>query len=376
MTFLKTQLSFRKFVAFGSMEAVILWCAIGRAQTTGVTFTPTSDLQELEQKVESRSKLPTLTTEEESALASKGYVKLGSITSTSTETGAGIAKELDDSVLSRAAAVGGDVVRFDKRGVPTQVTKTIGPKEKTKTTCADWSEQTTYTLEREPEFCTTDRNNIRQCTGGGMKEVPHTTKTCARWDTEVSEVGKETTLTTSFLTNEGTVWRYDPNLLAAIALQQRDNANAPSSSEANKFFDAMYKAATATYQRTYDLARVEAMLRDSPRLANTVGYPALIPAKPLGYAAFFGDKELIDILLAHGARINGRDRRGQTALFQMLDVDSKAAEIAEYLISKGADVNAEDNDGHTPLYYRLTKYKPTKGDKRIASVLRQHGGHE
>ncbi len=356
MAVLASQSNSQRSVAFGSMAIVILWAAIGWAQK--VTFTPSPDMQELEQKVESRSTPPTVTTEEESALISKGYVKLGSISSTSTGTAAGSAKALDDSIHSRAAAVGGDVVRFDKRGVPTQVTETIGPKEKTTTRCANWVNDTTYTNETQPETCYTDSRNIRHCTGGGTRLVAHTTRRCTDWEKTVSEVGSETTRTTSVLSSEGTVWRHDPDLLAAIALQRRNDANAPKPSDSvvGSFFEAI---------RTGDIAKVEAILKDFPGLANI---KAAGRKTPLGEAAFWENKELIDVLLAHGAYINGRDLDdGQTALFQVLGYTRKGGDITEYLVSKGADVNAEDNSGFTPLSLALGKHK--------ISVLRKHGAH-
>jgi ankyrin repeat protein len=77
---------------------------------------------------------------------------------------------------------------------------------------------------------------------------------------------------------------------------------------------------------------------------------------------------MIDVLLAHGAHINGKDLHGWTVLDTACSSElAKSAEMAEFLISRGADVNAEDYDGFTVL--DLCR------DKRVARVLRKHGGH-
>lgn len=378
-----TKLNLRKFVVFASMVLVTPWMANSRAQKVDVKFSSIPELNEMEKKVDSRSKPATVTTEEESTLVSKGYVQIGNITSTSTETGAEIAKELDDSILNRAGAVGGDMVRFEKRGVATQDTETIEPQLKNKTRCASWVTDTTYTTETEPQYCSLNSYNVRECTGGGTEQVAHHTQRCTLWETDTDLVGKETTLVTSRLTSEGTVWRYDPDLLAAITLERR---NRPSDSMEDSFFEALKAeddAATRGRLRKDKWylahaseidAKIEAMLKDSPLLANIPNWRT--SWTPLGFAADSGNKELIDVLLANGARINGKDSSGETALFKLSGYGEDQSGLAEYLISKGADVNAEDNDGHTPLYKRLNQYKPSKGDKHIASVLRKHGGHE
>jgi len=368
MSVLISQFDFRKLVRCGAATTIILWTTIGWAQEDKIVFAPTPDLQELEQKVESRSNPPTVTTEEESTLVSKGYVKLGVVIGTSSGTGAGAAQKLDDSILAKVAAVGGDLVQFSKRAVPTQITQTTGPTEKKKTECANWVTDTTYTSEREPESCYTDQNNIRHCSGGGLRQVSHSTRRCTDWEKTVTEVGQETTVTISVLSSEGTIWRHDPELLAAITLQQRNAANFPKPPEqvVRDFFTTI-GSITIQPNDAATAAKVEAMLKEFPGLANVKGgYYDNCP--PLSEAAIRESKAVIDVLLAHGAHINGRNSHGQTALFGPVSAD-----MAEYLISKGADVNARDNDGYTALFFLSGKYVGKYG-KRVASVLRKHGG--
>ena len=67
-------------------------------------------------------------------------------------------------------------------------------------------------------------------------------------------------------------------------------------------------------------------------------------------AARTGNVEVVKLLLAQGADVNGREtRRGQTAL--MWAVEQKHPQIARLLIEHGADVHARSRGGFTPLLF-------------------------
>ena len=68
---------------------------------------------------------------------------------------------------------------------------------------------------------------------------------------------------------------------------------------------------------------------------------------PLTWAAMMGQTEAAELLLQHGADINGRNRDDNTALH--LAVFLGHAETAELLLKSGADVNAKNDDGATPV---------------------------
>ena len=68
---------------------------------------------------------------------------------------------------------------------------------------------------------------------------------------------------------------------------------------------------------------------------------------PLTWAVTMGQIEAAELLLQHGADINGRNRDRNTALH--LAVFLGRAETAKLLIKNGADVNAKNNDGATPI---------------------------
>jgi ankyrin repeat protein len=65
---------------------------------------------------------------------------------------------------------------------------------------------------------------------------------------------------------------------------------------------------------------------------------------PLQIAASHENLEIVEPLLAAGARVHHRNSHGKTALHL---TDSVA--IVRALLSSGADVNARDDEGHTPL---------------------------
>jgi len=73
---------------------------------------------------------------------------------------------------------------------------------------------------------------------------------------------------------------------------------------------------------------------------------------PLHRAAYWGHKEVAELLIANGAEVNTKNENG-----------------CELLLASGADVNAKTDAGETPLDNAI-KYKRTK----TADLLRKHGG--
>ncbi len=111
--------------------------------------------------------------------------------------------------------------------------------------------------------------------------------------------------------------------------------------------------------------RVEALLAADPSLAN--GYaPDGFPL--LGLAAFFGHREVVDLLLRHGAEVNAvsRNATGYTALTGA--VAGGHAEIAAALLAAGANANHRYGAGYTPLYEAAAG-----GKTKIVALLLAHG---
>ncbi len=66
-------------------------------------------------------------------------------------------------------------------------------------------------------------------------------------------------------------------------------------------------------------------------------------------AAFEGDSEMVELLLAKGAKIEGTGSTGDTALMSVAKTEH--SEIVKLLLDKGANVNATGPNGHTALIY-------------------------
>jgi hypothetical protein len=121
---------------------------------------------------------------------------------------------------------------------------------------------------------------------------------------------------------------------------------------------------TACY--TGDIAAVANMLNANPSLlyARTLDGRTL-----LHLAASSGSAELVELLLARGAPVDGRDMFGLTPL-HVATVKSRA-EVAETLLRHGAPVNVRHNYGKTPLGAAMAM-----DSKPLIALLSQYGGIE
>jgi ankyrin repeat protein len=93
---------------------------------------------------------------------------------------------------------------------------------------------------------------------------------------------------------------------------------------------------------------------------NVSGYTALTGAVAGGH------REIVATLLAHGARADHRYGPGYTPLHEA--AASGKLEIARLLLEHGADPNAHTDDGKTPLALAVEKKQ-----EETAALLRQHG---
>ncbi len=121
---------------------------------------------------------------------------------------------------------------------------------------------------------------------------------------------------------------------------------------------------------------------------------------PLHIAAFVGNKEIVELLIAKGADVNAKEEEeGMTPLLAAIGEDRKIIvellivsgadinaqsemgtplhlaagfghnEIAELLIDKGANINTMDVDGKTAIDLAVSE-----GKRETADLLRKHGG--
>lgn len=70
------------------------------------------------------------------------------------------------------------------------------------------------------------------------------------------------------------------------------------------------------------------------------------PATPLTFASLNGNRDIIDLLIRHGAAVNYRNADGSTALDWAV-----SAKVAALLICEGASITSRDKRGLTPLMY-------------------------
>jgi ankyrin repeat protein len=105
-------------------------------------------------------------------------------------------------------------------------------------------------------------------------------------------------------------------------------------------------------------------------LSNKADVDAMVNDRetPLHIAAVSGHANVAELLLANKANVNARTTEGVTPLHYA--AGRGHVDVAESLLAHGADVNAVDNKGKTPLGYAK------RVNKRLADLLRQHGGHE
>ena len=88
---------------------------------------------------------------------------------------------------------------------------------------------------------------------------------------------------------------------------------------------------------------------------------------PLSYAAYNGHLEIVDFLLKHGAEVNGKTGNGSTALFFAARFGHP--EVVELLLKNHADPTIENENGETAVDWAL---KSANTD--IEAILREAGG--
>jgi outer membrane protein OmpA-like peptidoglycan-associated protein/ankyrin repeat protein len=101
-----------------------------------------------------------------------------------------------------------------------------------------------------------------------------------------------------------------------------------------------------------DLAKVNVLLAEGADVNGRDGHgntPLMLTA------AMSGNKQITEALLAKGADVRAKNEVNQTALY--LAARSGFVDILELLAAKGADLNAKDTDGKTPLMVAISQAK-------------------
>jgi ankyrin repeat protein len=112
-------------------------------------------------------------------------------------------------------------------------------------------------------------------------------------------------------------------------------------------------------------SRLEQLIQADPAAANAWATDGF---QPLGLAAFFGRRQAVAMLLAHGGEVNTHARNA----FQVASLHAALAGpdpgIAHLLVAAGADVNARQQAGIAPLHETAQR-----GDLELTRLLLDHG---
>ncbi|MDO9011161.1 MAG: ankyrin repeat domain-containing protein [Gallionella sp.] len=131
-------------------------------------------------------------------------------------------------------------------------------------------------------------------------------------------------------------------------------------SEDNSGNGPLYMAAT-----TGDRELVELMLAKGARVSG--GLSECACETPLHSAIAEHHPEVAGLLINHGANVNARNPSKRTPL-HFLAVYIHDGKLAELMIAQGADVNAREKTGETPYDAAVRA-----GNQEVAAVLQQHG---
>jgi len=131
--------------------------------------------------------------------------------------------------------------------------------------------------------------------------------------------------------------------------------------------------------RGSNLELVKALVEQEPALARAQGGEALL------VAAERGDAELAEFLLAHGAELDYVDAEQRDTPLGWAAFYGKR-NVAEVLLARGANRNHRAGDGFTPLGYALAgargelmkwgAFAPPEDYLAVAELLRAHGAIE
>ncbi len=340
---------------------IVMWPSGGWAQGgSPAVFTPT-----IEQKVDARNEPAKVTSEEESALTSKGYIKIGTIRDSQPGASAEVKRQLESAILKKAAEAGGDVVLLNKEGTLETVDVPTGKTKRTRGACMEYRSQAVSTT-TSSHSCSTDIHGFTNCTTWNTPGLS-TRSSCVKWSGggEVPVTKREKSLV-----SEGTVWRYDPKLTADITARAEEVAREDARKAA--------RAADAVRQDTNlksvllagDLTRNNALLNADPGLIARRDEQG---ETPLHWTAKSNSRDVAELLITKGADINAEDKSGNTPM--SVAAQSNSRDVVELLIAKGVNVNAEDKYGNTPLFWAAESNSRDVAELLISKGADVNGKH-
>lgn len=115
--------------------------------------------------------------------------------------------------------------------------------------------------------------------------------------------------------------------------------------------------------------RAKSILEKNPKLIDARGPQDWTPLHQAVQRFDYDTESAFEFLIANGADVNAKDKRGRTALHMTVKCGRK--KMVEVLIANGAAVNPREYRGRTPLDIALLYNRHD-----LAELLRKHGGHE
>jgi ankyrin repeat protein len=116
---------------------------------------------------------------------------------------------------------------------------------------------------------------------------------------------------------------------------------------------------------TGNLERVRELLKEDAGLVNAFAADGFFP---LGLAAFFGHRAIVEFLLKNGAEVNTASRNAQKVTSLHGAVARRDVEIVRMLLEHGADPNATQERGFVPLHDAAAN-----GNLALVQLLVKHG---
>ena len=114
-----------------------------------------------------------------------------------------------------------------------------------------------------------------------------------------------------------------------------------------------------------DLESVERLVKADQSLVNAFAPDGFYP---LGLAAFFGHKAIVEFLLKNGADVSLASRNAQKVTALHGGVARRDVEIVKLLLEAGADANARQERGFVPLHDAAAN-----GSVPLVELLLKHG---
>jgi uncharacterized protein len=114
-----------------------------------------------------------------------------------------------------------------------------------------------------------------------------------------------------------------------------------------------------------DLETVRRLVRTDPKLVNAFAPDGFYP---LGLAAFFGHRAIVEFLLKNGADVKAAARNAQKVTALHGAVARRDVEIVRMLLEAGADANVRQERGFVPLHDAAAN-----GNAALVEMLLKHG---